>query len=62
MRWPELVTETIAQLHVARAALIYLARMIDIREHARGKEPGAQGRTIPGIPIPAVDPPVVEYE
>lgn len=62
MRWPELVRESVAQLQVARAALIYLARMIDGREHARSEKGRAEGRVIPGIPIPAVDSRLVEYE
>ena len=61
VRWPGLVKETIAQLQVARAAIIYLAWMIDVRENVRSKR-GDEGRVIPAIAISPVDSRLVERE
>src|ERR1700687_4314822 len=60
LKWDELVKESIAQLQVARAALIYLARMIDIAEYrAPKKDPK---HPTPSIPIPSADSRLSEHD
>jgi tetratricopeptide (TPR) repeat protein len=62
VRWPDLVSEVLAQLQVARAAIIYLARMIDGREYVRGKDGTRAEQMIPGISIPVAETRLMEYE
>jgi hypothetical protein len=62
VRWPDLVHDTLAQLHVARAALVYLARLIDAHEsHSRSSAPST-GPVIPSFPLPTVNTRLVEHE
>lgn len=62
LRWSELVRDIISQLGVARASLIYLARLIDVREHRQGVSKRDGRETIPAMPIPPVDTRLAEYE
>jgi hypothetical protein len=64
MRWSDLLKETIAQLHTARAALLYLARLIDAHENAQ-RQDTSDGRSAVGTVrmfLPSVDTRLVEYE
>ncbi len=64
MRWGDLVDNTIAQLHIARAAIIYLTRLINRHEesrHGTGTTP-APKTVIPPVSIPPVDTRLLEYE
>jgi hypothetical protein len=47
VEWGTLVEQSIAQLRVGRAALVYLARLIDIREAQRRR-----AETAPRLPLP----------
>ena len=60
--WPDLVRETIAQLRIARAALVYLAWLVDTHESARRRAAPTTTSTIPSMPIPPVDTDLVEHE
>jgi len=62
LRWPDLIHNTIAQLRDARASVIYLARLIDVREYQRHKVGKASGKVMPSLPITAVDTTLAEYE
>lgn len=60
MRWGDLVDNTRAQLRIARAAIVYLTRLIDRHEASRhGTAPTA---AIPPMHIPPVDSRLVEYD
>jgi hypothetical protein len=48
--WSELIDGLSWQLRTARAALIYLARTVEIRERRLGEEAEAEGKVIPAIP------------
>lgn len=48
--WSELIDGLIWQLQTARAALIYLARTVEIRESRLGEEADAEGKVIPVLP------------
>ena len=51
VEWPELVTMLSMQLRIARSGIIYLARMIQIRERRRSSELDDEGAWVPPLPM-----------
>jgi tetratricopeptide (TPR) repeat protein len=61
--WPDLVDGTQEILQIARAALIYLARTIDIAEAITERDrAGQRGGPLPQLPVRCVDPDLNEIE
>lgn len=61
LRWPQLVSESITQLKLARAAIVYVVRTTD-RHESVVHPPPPTGTVRPRLEIPAVDTDLVEYE
>lgn len=59
--WTQLVDESLQQLGIARAAIVYLARAIDIHEKAQRSATPGDGLTMP-YEVPHVDTDLAEYE
>lgn len=59
--WGQLVDESLQQLGIARAAIVYLARAIDIHEKAQRGAAPRNGLTMP-FAIPRMDTDLSEYE
>jgi tetratricopeptide (TPR) repeat protein len=63
IRWGDLKARTIEQLRVARAALVYLARLIDIHEKRNGEaEESSEGKVRPTLPLMESDSRLFEYD
>jgi hypothetical protein len=64
VRWSDLVSAILGQLRAGRAALLYLARLIDIHEGVGRKPPNAGGEeaVVPPSVILRVDTRLVERD